>query len=40
MDNESNLDDTEDITPSIHHTETYFKKKIPDSNIMKTPYVR
>ena len=37
MDNESNLDDTEDITPSIHHTETYFKKKIPDSNIMKTP---
>ena len=36
MDNESNLDDTEDYTPAIHNTGTYFKKKIHDSNIVIT----
>ena len=40
MDNESNLDDTEDYTPSIQNTGTYFKKKIPNSNVMinQTPH--
>ena len=33
---ENDLDDTEDYTPSIHNTENYFKKKIQDSNLLKT----